>query len=529
MFSSLFKNIHDKFNDKWCEKHHKYRGHYQPNVMYWGLGIENEVYLELSNPCTVSKTDIIHKQRRERYSVDYSKNYKPEYIKRALEKYVSNIDGNTMCVPLLINANSFTKTDIYNQPARLYTKECEENPRFSGETMIETLQKKNVYFTNTIDNEWVFDGDTVEFNTLGFFNTTLDDVVDELETSKTDFIRELNNTLTGIDNSCYDNQSVSIMKKNYAFAKYMTNLGNVAMYNNGTLHYNITLPTQLDSRGKISDWPQFIKDHRKAIRAIQWMEPFIIAAYCSPDPFSYLEGEGEESSREEGIFSKASQRLAVSRYIGVGTYNADTMEIGKVLTKPIPEIICSKIEEWWYPKFIAKNAYGKLDNLGMDINFNKHYNHGIELRFLDHICDVSLVKESFEFIVYLMDFVLESDNVNYYGNPILTPIWNNIVLNVMIHGRDYRLTQPERGLYEEIFLCKFSGNTVNEIYGELFAAFNERYHNGGLFSKLALRHNTTPPPTVTPSLPSTKIIDVSPIVKIEPIEKKPQNPCCIVM
>jgi histidyl-tRNA synthetase len=30
-------------------------------------------------------------------------------------------------------------------------------------------------------------------------------------------------------------------------------------------------------------------------------------------------------------------------------------------------------------------AIDKLDKIGLDINFNKHYNHGIEIRFFDHI------------------------------------------------------------------------------------------------------------------------------------------------
>jgi hypothetical protein len=276
------------------------------------------------------------------------------------------------------------------------------------------------------------------------------------------------------------------------------------MFNNGTLHYNITLPTQLNNDGKISDWSRFIKDHRKAIRVIQWMEPFIITTYCSPDPFSNIEG-----------FSKTSQRLAVSRYIGIGTYNSDIMEIGKILSKPIADIVSNKYVEWWYPKFIASSAYCELENIGMDINFNKHYNHGIELRFLDHIVEVSKLKECFEFIIYLMDFILETDDIDYYGNPILDPNWNNIVLNIMLHGKEYRLTQQEKELYERIFLFtplknstnlpftdlnvanlhgyKLVGNNVGEIYNEIRNIFIERYKNGGLFSKYTLEHNVSIP------------------------------------
>jgi DNA-directed RNA polymerase subunit beta' len=43
------------------------------------------------------------------------------------------------------------------------------------------------------------------------------------------------------------------MTDNNPFAIYMTNINNVAMFNNGTLHYNITLPTELDNNKKIVD------------------------------------------------------------------------------------------------------------------------------------------------------------------------------------------------------------------------------------------------------------------------------------
>jgi hypothetical protein len=214
------------------------------------------------------------------------------------------------------------------------------------------------------------------------------------------------------------------------------------------------------------------------------MEPFIITTYCTPDPFSNI---------VEG-FSKTSQRLAVSRYIGIGTYNSDVMEPGKILSKPITDILCNEYAEWWYPKFIDTTAYCKLESIGMDINFNKHYNHGIELRFLDHIVDVSKLKECFKFIIYLMDFILETDDIDYYGNPILDPNWNNIVFNIMLHGKDYCLTQQEKELYERIFLfTPLVGNTIGEIYIEMHEIFIERYKNGGLFSKYTLEQNISIP------------------------------------
>ena len=51
-------------------KHNKYLDKYIPNKLYWGLGIENEVYSEFDEPQKVKKTDFIKSCKRERYSVD---------------------------------------------------------------------------------------------------------------------------------------------------------------------------------------------------------------------------------------------------------------------------------------------------------------------------------------------------------------------------------------------------------------------------------------------------------------------------
>ena len=53
-----------------------------------------------------------------------------------------------------------------------------------------------------------------------------------------------------------------------------------------------------------------------------------------------------------------------------------------------------------FNKYYEDNAYTKLNDIGLDINFNKHYNHGIEIRFLDHINDNKKIYESFEFIIF---------------------------------------------------------------------------------------------------------------------------------
>ena len=55
--------------------------------------------------------------------------------------------------------------------------------------------------------------------------------------------------------------------------------------------------------------------------------------------------------------------------------------------------------------------YKYLDELGLDINFNKHYAHGIEFRILESI-PYGQLEDVLKTIVYLADFSLENDVPN---------------------------------------------------------------------------------------------------------------------
>jgi hypothetical protein len=360
---------------------------------------------------------------------------------------------------------------MYNNSKTLYTKISEPNPNFIGETLIETLKKNNNYLKNSIDKEWLFDGDTIEFTTLNFFNSNLQDTINELNDSMDKFTREVNDTFNKL-NIYNDYGKIKIMDNNYQFSTYMTNLDNVGIFNNGSLHYNLTLPTNLDENKHIIDINNFIKDHSKAIKIIQWMEPFIIAIYGSPDLFASINYYPNRYK-----FSNSSQRCSISRYIGMGTYDSNNMQSGKILTKPLDEIICNENDYWWFHQFYKNNAYNKLNEIGMDINFNKHYNHGLELRFLDHITDTNKVFESFVFIIYLMDYILESDFINNFNNPITNKLWNQIALKIIINGINTELNIEEIQLYEQIFQIKLNDktdifNVYNTIYDSLLFKYN---------------------------------------------------------
>jgi len=496
------------------EKHEKYLSLYKPNTIYWGLGIEEECYLEFTKKKIVQKEDFFNKRNRERYSIDYYSNYKKEEFDDAIKNYIDSIDTSYISIPILMNSHSFTKTDAYNHPKTLYTTLCEPNPNFVGETLIESLQRLKPYFRNTINKEWLFDGDTIEFNTLHFFNAKLNHVMRELEKNKSDFIYQINNIFEQTD-IFKDYGSIKMMGKNHPFCSYMTNLDNIAMFNNGTLHYNITLPTELDENCKIKNMNQFIHDHSKAIKIIQWMEPFLISFYGSKDPLS-----------DTNInFSKSSQRCAVSRYISIGTFNSDEMPKGKKLTIPVETCICNTVDNWWFHEYYKNNAYNKLHEIGYDINFNKHYNHGIELRFFDFIPSTEDRFSCFEFIIFLMDFILESDDINDFGNPILNNHWNDIVLNTMYSGSQYQLTIEQKELYERILKVNLSTTTVHDVYREIHTQLYIRYtkepyhmYRIGKFSRCVSNSNIKKTP-----------IQKIPKRVIKKQEKKRNCPTCSIM
>ena len=480
------------------DKHKIYADQYGKSTTYWGLGIENEVYLECSQRARFSLVDFLSKHRDERYSVNYFANYKPDFLKMAMtkmaglltNKYIksdkSDLSGAWIDLPILLKSHSFTKTDPFGQPQTMYTKAAEPNPQFSGKTLIEALADIDpAYFRDQADVTWMFDGDTIEFPTRRFYKVTLDQVIRELFDNRRQFEERLQSALSkGGWLQSYG--PIRIMQQNHPFATYLTNPDNVAMFNNGTLHYNLTLPTKLDAAGNICDRAAFVRDHQRAIRAIQWVEPLMVAVYGSPDPFT---DERLPFALRE-TFSAASQRCAISRYIGIGTYDTETMTPGKILTRPVADLACAKQDVWWYREFYGSNGYVALNEVGLDVNFNKHYHHGIEVRFLDHIVDENDMRQSFEFLIFLMDFVLDKSD-REIENPATSTLWNRLVARVMKQGARCQLYANELVYFSNMFglYAGFRSAQILDVYSELAEHLRSRYSPpmmAGPFSALAL-------------------------------------------
>jgi hypothetical protein len=472
------------------EKHIKYCDMYRSNTLYWGLGIENELYFEFDNKIKVTKEKFIENHKRERYSVDYYTAYKVDLLKKAFDYMANNIellDGTNILLPLLMNSHSLSKTDKKNNSKTLYNKVCSPNIKFDGTTVNDIMFNSSEYLKNKYDVNYIYEGDVIEFITLRFFNTTLENTINELVSNKAQFIKELQDVFKK-NNIFPDYGEINFITENHPFSIILTNIANIGIFNNGTLHFNITLPCMLDTDNKIADMQQFTKEHKHYIKLIQYMEPLIISMYGTPDPFSYVKtNKYDETFFENTMFSSCSQRCAVSRYISIGTYDTDTMERGKRLTDKISQFKIATEDYGWYNKYHNTSAYNKLEEIGYDINFNKHYNHGIELRFFDHINNINLIKEAFEFIILLGDFTLANLNISL-SNPITNITWNDLVVDCMKYGLELDLNKNYIAMYNNIFNHRFTSKNIKSLYFEIFELLKNRSKKDNMFSKYTLNN-----------------------------------------
>ena len=458
------------------DKHAKYKDSYGKNEIYWGIGLENELYLEFERKSYVDKKKFLNNHKRERYSVDYFKNYVEEYVDCGFLYHSFKYSDE---LSVLMNSHSLTKTDQFNQPKTLYTKLCEPNPKFCGKTLWE-LAMKNDYLANNFQKNFTFDGDTIEIITQNFYKTQMCNVMEEYKKSKKDFISNLRNVFSE-NNIFTEYGEIGFIKNNHQFAIYLTNFNNIGIFNNGTLHFNITLPTKLQEDGKIEDKIGFVNSHKNYIKLIQFMEPFFLVKYGSPDQFSTISFDYAQ------LFSACSQRCAVSRYIGIGTYDTDDMKTGKLLQDNASLFDVVTKDYGWYNQYYRNCAYTKSDKMGYDINFNKHYNHGVEIRFFDHITDDDKIEDVLEDLIYLGDWALEND---IFENPIKNAIWNGLVVKCMKEGKNTQLNFKESELYNTIFRTNFLKQDINGLYDEIIKIACSS--NGKLFSKYAIKANPKP-------------------------------------
>ena len=509
------------------EKHKIYASAYKAGDTFWGIGIECEAYIETAIRKRIKGAAFLTDQKAERYSVPYYKTYRdgiynqalkglpaaaicesaaaeaaaaaatttcqppalptPEVAVAALQPQVLFSESAFYDLPFLLNAHSFVRTDVSGEHTTAFLKVADPADRRGyrynvvpnsrcQQTILNAIADADPYFnvSNDIQGEdFLFDGDSIEIATRDFYKTTIEDCIHEFKNMRNEFIENLNNAWVSAGLPVRF-QPLRWMRANYPFAIYHSNPKNIGIFNNGTYHFNFTMPTQLDSNAKPATAATFIRRHQKTARYIQWLEPFLIANYGTADPLSKSTIMGHR-------FSAASQRAAVSRYIGVGSYDTRKMVQGKLNTAPWASTRVTK-EDGWMASYLRGCAYKPLEEVGMDINFHKHYNHGLELRFFDYFEEERLLSV-LSTLVHTLD---QSQTVTLMpaGDSAL---WNTIVEEVMVRGRQTHIYGWMAGELSAALALEIRPGPIRAVWHDIQRQLERQWLGRGECSQVMIR------------------------------------------
>ncbi|KQX15315.1 hypothetical protein [Flavobacterium sp. Root420] len=422
----------------------------QTKKYYWGIGLENETYMQFEESLIVSGAFIQDKIGFEKYSIDYRKCYKPESLAPVLKKAFNSKESYK--VSRMMNSHSLEKLDINYQHKTLSpikplvdTENGEvgaepiENPDYLGKSIMEIFledQPYNIQSMITQRNKTMgsvhFDGDSIEFVTKYFENRTIADSCKELKATKKLFLDKINE-------SSVVNGKLNFPDYNNGLNMFMTNQENLVLFNNGTYHFHITLPS-LTEDSRIVDYNDFEKTHANAIYLLQWFEPFFIATLGSPDIMGVISDKYSLDKK----FTLGSMRNAMSRYIGVGTYNK-AMPKGKILTYNVDnfrKLLKFEKEEniWWRDQIETEMEYEMLSEVGLDFNQEKMYQSGFEFRSFDEFPAEYLNDVLFS-IILICEHSLNLPDVQWGHD---SKAWNNLVFKTLKMGYATEINEDEK-------------------------------------------------------------------------------------
>jgi hypothetical protein len=408
------------------------------NKYYWGIGIENETYMQFEERLRVSGSFIQEKIGYERYSIDYRKCYKSGSLALALETAFDK--SKNYVVSRMINSHSLDKLDLnYQHKTLAFTKPLIDNPEYLGKSILEVFledQPYNIRSMLTQKNNPMgsvnFDGDSIEFVTKYFENRTISDSCEELKATKNLFIDKINASLVLKEKLNFPNYNIGLNM-------FMSNQENLVLFNNGTYHFHITLPT-LTENSRIADYPNFDAKHANAIYMLQWFEPFFIATLGSPDILSIISTKYNLNEN----FASGSMRNAMSRYTGVGTFNK-VMAKGKILTYKVEEfrklLKFGKDENiWWRDQVESDLEYELLSDIGLDFNQEKMYQSGFEFRSFDEFPS-SYLNDVLHAIILICEHSLNLPNITWGHDSI---VWNNLVFRALKYGYSTEINEEEK-------------------------------------------------------------------------------------
>lgn len=442
-------------------KHAKYMNAYEEkDEVFWAIGLENETYFMLQPMLGIDSFKKLQR-KRERYSVDYYKNFEPVALQSVFD---SLYECPQLTYPIYINSHSFQSTDTYLEHRTLYDANSTPNPKFR-ESLHDILLRECAHYREVYTKSTVFDGDSIEFITQNFYNTTAEKCVQELVDRKRIFLQEVSpffkKWLIG---------DIKYPDYNYGLVSFLsTHKRNVSVCNNGTIHINLTLPTRLH-KGVIVDKPAFIETHMKVARFIQLIEPLLVACYGTPDVFSLIHPD----------YSMGSQRVSLSRYISLQTYDTRHPKNGKLLLMKRP----SDVNHWYNQ--MTHTPYVINQEIGYDINFNKFKNHGLELRFFDWFPEMYLT-DVLHFIILLCQHALVMDSTEFDNGPYQGVIKRCLQkgFTCQLTGEECRLFLRDLNLDHCVTPLKIHGGSPFELLNHLSSCLYDKYHQGELIEKMA--------------------------------------------
>jgi hypothetical protein len=447
----------------------------QTKKYYWGIGLENETYMQFEESLIVSGEFIQEKIGFEKYSIDYRKCYKPESLTPVLKKAFS-LNENYK-VSRMMNSHSLEKLDVNYQHKTLSAAKPLientdttavilpplDNPDYLGKSIMELFledQPYNIQSMITQRNKTMgsvhFDGDSIEFVTKYFENRTIVDSCKELKATKKLFLDTINE-------SNVIKEKLNFPDYNNGLNMFMTNQENLVLFNNGTYHFHITLPT-LTENSRIVDYKDFDKTHSNAIYLLQWFEPFFIATLGSPDIMGVISTKYDLDKK----FTLGSMRNAMSRYIGVGTYNK-SMPKGKILTYNVDDfrkLLKFEKEEniWWRDQIQSEMEYELLSEVGLDFNQEKMYQSGFEFRSFDEFPAQYLNDVLFS-IILICEHALNLPDVQWGHD---SAAWNNLVFKTLKYGYLTEINEEEKN---EVLVLLQLLNPVDSSYKTLKSEF----------------------------------------------------------
>jgi hypothetical protein len=150
------------------------------------------------------------------------------------------------------------------------------------------------------------------------------------------------------------------------------------------------------------------------------------------------------------------------------------------VTIPVEQIRGSDKPFWWYKQYHSDSGYVMLDELGMDISYRKHYNHGVEIRFLDWFPE-TMLKEVLEFYVYFADLSLDH-MIHMPDESIMNEEFNNLIVNMLKHGSGYILPLTTIKLYESLLgilgISIVDIPNIKNVYEAIFKTMRNKYRDG---------------------------------------------------